>query len=190
MKILPVMMVCAVAFAPASFAAEKEAPAGDAYDRTVERLRDNASRGITRTDADVSVECTVMPHEKFVAVAFKIENPNKTVVGINPDSIKVSDQVRQFEPINAADVAAMLYSDRTGPDPRTPFYDEWTPPASLIPRQGQRSPAEEDMYRSTVNYSRTDSKELKGIAYYDNYGSSEKLHTEIRVNGREFKFDF
>lgn len=164
----------------------KDVVAGMKTPETKCEIRTSAGGGGLR------VGCTLLPKGEILAMAWEIDNPDRTVLDIKPSNIRVYDQVREFEPLTAERAIELLYGKipKRQAVPKDPFIDAGTPPSYLVPRLKRKSPEEEAVYSSVFHFNKTDARKVTGITYYERYGDSERVSAEITLSGEAFKFDF
>lgn len=161
------------------------------FGRTVAILKNADARTIVKDVSNgVRISCTILPQRRFVAFAWEIENPNKAVLDIAPDSITVSDRVEKLKDLEPEQVADILFGpviNREFPDP---FVDSQYAKAYEMPSMRPRTQREKYIYTSVFNFEKTDSGWVSGITYYSRSGAGNNLTAAITVNGETIKFEF
>jgi len=161
------------------------------FGRTVAMLENADARTMVKdVSSGLRISCTILPQKRFIAFAWEIENPNKTVLNITPDSITVSDRVEKLKDLEPGQVADILFGSVLDKEFVDPFVNSQYAERYKQPSMRPRTQREKYIYASAFNFEKTDSGWVSGITYYSRSAASNNLTAAITLNGETIKFDF
>lgn len=194
MKIIKIILVCAVIFyaAPFGFAEDQKGVFyHSSFDRLVSYLKSNETQSAVQTGRDgIKVTCTLLPREGVLTVAWEIHNPRKIALDIEPGDIVISDQVRTYEPMVPATASGMLYGTSYEKPVVDPFIDAAAPSSYALPAAEPESSSVKDIFASAYNFGKNDSARIMGVTYYERYGRNARIAGQMKINGETLKFVF
>jgi len=191
MKIFGLLFFSLLIAAPVAADVESERARHGSFDRAVSDLKCDASQTKIRTGKDgIKVTCIIMPCEQLIGVAWEVYNPQKKMLDITSEDIKLYNQVRERESVLPVEAAGRLYGGQYSKPVADPFIDAAAPAAYEAPSVASASEKSQDILRSAFNFGKTDAVRTMGVIYYVRLGSNEKLTTSITLNGETLKFEF
>lgn len=188
MKSVAISLVIVFLCVPAG--AEGNGP--DAFARTVSGMLSGDTKTATGEGPDgIKVSCTVLPRGEVIGVAWEIENPRGTELSFTPGDIRVYDSIRTFERIEPAKAAVKLYGGLEMPTRlRDPRIDSNVPVDYLMPRMRKTPRREEDIFASSFNFVRTDSRKITGMTYYRRGASHGPIAAQMVIGNETLTFKF
>jgi len=161
----------------------------EGYDTRVIQEK-GVSAGTKNGSNGIQVVCFAGPRGQIIEVGWLINNPSQRSLSIEPNDVKLSDQMRELRRLEPQQVIDISYGGQIEQPPKDPFSAMGKGLAMGMTGTQTRSQEANRIYSTAFNFGKTNSERVWGSVYYSSYGVRKPLIAEITVEGESYKFEF